>query len=158
LVDSLDIDTSKGPLGELYLGDTLILFARYSECGEFGGHKEWLKIFSDDSALKCKVIYDSVNCDSPTETMTFARLENSIFQMTKTAQSATVNYLNELTQMRFLRQEPDFHVGNLYSAVVRSSMDWEQDTTYEVWWWDQSLKWTEFQKLKNEIKTTANKK
>ncbi|HAD98172.1 MAG TPA: hypothetical protein DCG19_12250 [Cryomorphaceae bacterium] len=90
--------------------------------------------------------------------MTFARLENSIFQMTKTAQSATVNYLNELTQMRFLRQEPDFHVGNLYSAVVRSSMDWEQDTTYEVWWWDQSLKWTEFQKLKNEIKTTANKK
>ena len=157
-LDSLGINISNGPLGRLYQGDTLILFAQYSECGEFGGHKEWLKFFSNKNDLKCRSIYDSINCDNTSETMTVSRLDNSIFQMTKPAQFSTIKYLNELTQMSFWSQEPDFHVGNLYSAVVRSSMEWEQDTTFEVWWWDQSLNWTGFQELKKEIKTTANNK
>lgn len=157
-LDSLRIDNSKGPLGRLYQGDTLVLFAQYSECGEFGGHKEWMKIFSDNNVLKCQLIYDSIDRDSPGETLTVSRLDNSILQMTKTAQFSAIKYLNELTQMSFWSQEPDFHVGNLYSAVVRSSMQWEQDTIFEVWWWDQSLHWAGFQELKKKIKTTANTK
>ena len=43
------------------VGDTLTLFARYSECGEWGGRHEYLRIYRDES-LVVDYSKDSVYC------------------------------------------------------------------------------------------------
>lgn len=150
--DSLFMDQTKGPLGELYNSDTLILKAWYSECGEFGGHREFLKIFSEDSIWMCQTIYDSVVCGTSANPMHYIRTDSSLYKINRSIQQSIISYLTELTRLRFQFQDRYGHTGNMFSAVVHSTIYWEPfDTTYMLHWYDQSHNWNKFQELKRDI-------
>lgn len=52
------------------VGDTLTLFTRYSECGEWGGHHEYLRIYRDED-LVVNYEIDSVYCGREIEITRF---------------------------------------------------------------------------------------
>lgn len=61
----IEIDSVVSPLASISWHDTLTFVVTFSECGEWGGHKECLKIQLDSASnLYARLVIDSVNCDS----------------------------------------------------------------------------------------------
>jgi len=99
--DDISLDSSRGFLGNLY-SDTLVLFAQFSECGEFGGHKEWFKIFKESDTVKCIMLYDSVNCNTAeNDPSRFFRLTSATYVLSRTQEKEIVQYLGELNKLSF---------------------------------------------------------
>lgn len=85
---------AKYPLAFLYQSDTLSLTARFCECGEFGGHKERLKIFNNYKN-ECFVRYvkDSIDLDCPNEfDKNAVIIIDTIFKIDKPKQVQIVKY------------------------------------------------------------------
>jgi len=73
--EAVEIDSVVSPLASISWQDTLTVVVTFSECGEWGGHREHLSIQQDSaSKLYARLVIDSVNCDSlvryyPNETL-----------------------------------------------------------------------------------------
>ncbi len=158
LIDSVEMDFSEGLLGTLTYADTLVLSARFSDCGEFGGHKEYLKIYSEKEIYMCLFINKMVDCDqSYTD---FIRIDSSLVELSEKNQKRVLEYLLELTEVSMLHQDLSNNFSNDYEMYISSGLSGEPyflESQLMNWYFqDQSLKWQEFIKLRNEIKTNSN--
>jgi hypothetical protein len=151
LAEILQVDTSKGLLGNLS-GDTLVLDAHFSECGEFGGDREWIKIFRESDATKCIIICDSIDCENDDYANRYTRIDSSSFLIDRGKELLIIKYLNKLTQFSFLEQEPWTNALNSYSAEVIFAFEPFHRRPYYVSLYDWSMMWPEFVKLRNALK------
>ncbi|RKD87830.1 hypothetical protein [Mangrovibacterium diazotrophicum] len=141
----LEFATEKNPLGFLYQSDTLTLIAQFSECGEFGGHKEIVDIFCNykrEYFARYKV--DSIDLDCPEgfdENSVVAK--DTLFQLTLENESAIVGYLEKLFKRGLISKYPS-HSNDYFNAHTRYSG--LNLTTYEP---DEN--WYEFNKLINDL-------
>lgn len=149
----LRIDTSRGYFGKLYL-DTLVLGAQFSECGEWGGHREWLKIYMDQRNItKAIFIKDSVVCRFKNQGKKYFRVENSVFTIEKNLQQEISNYLLDLNRMTFMEQVMYANAANSYSANIKSGAGGIPKLfNYNISFYDLSFKWDHFERLRDKIK------
>lgn len=151
LAEILQVDTSKGLLGNLW-GDTLVLDAHFSECGEFGGSREWIKIFRESDATKCIIICDSVDCENDDYANRYTRIDSSSFLIDRDKELLIIKYLNDLTKFSFLEQDPLMNALNSYSAEVIFTYERFHIRPYYLSAYDWSMMWPEFIKLRNALK------
>ena len=153
--DNLRIDTTSGLFGSLY-SDTLILLAEYADCGEWGGHREWLKIHRDKEITKVIFVYDSVVCRYKNEGKKYFQTEKSVYTINKSLQQEIIYYLFDLNRMTLLDQEMLANAANSYQAYIKSGSDLPLLLEYEISFIDWSFRWNHFQTLKKKILTNAN--
>ncbi|MGS2764802.1 hypothetical protein [Sinomicrobium sp. M5D2P9] len=159
LTDSVRVDFSKGILGKLYYSDTLVLSARFADCGEFGGHKEYLKIYSDKEKRLCLFINKSIDCKKSYDD--YVKIDSTLFELTKKNEQSILEYLLELTEISMLGQDLSLNYSNDYEMKLNSGLTGEpyflENPLMHIYFQDQSLRWPQFILLTNEIKTTASK-
>lgn len=159
LIDSVKMDYSKGILGTLTFTDTLVLSARFSDCGEFGGHNEYLKIYSEKEKYMCLFIKQMVNCK--TSYTDFIKIDSTIFELSEKNQRSILEYLLELTKVSMLHQDLADHRSNYYEMFISSGntgAPYFLESPLMTWnFQDQSLKWPGFIDLRDNLKTNANK-
>lgn len=95
--------------------DTIFVKSRFSDCGEWGGHSELIKIYRAEKKLKLTYIKFKVDCDMRDS-------EGSIIQnkeftrhvlLSNSQQLALMNYMNDLMKFQFLTKEIS-HSGNSF--------------------------------------------
>lgn len=159
LKDSVGIDFSKGPLGRLYYSDTLVLSARFADCGEFGGHKEYLKIYSENDKYMCLYINKQVDCKKSFED--FERIDSTLFELSEYNQRNIMDYLSNLIEMSMLRQNLSNNYSNYYKLELNTEHTGEpyfiENPLMSLYFQDQSLKWSKFINLREEIKSNSRR-
>lgn len=159
LTDSVRMDFSKGILGKLYYSDTLVLSARFADCGEFGGHREYLNIFSDKEKKLCLLINKSIDCKKSYKD--YVKIDSTLFELSEKNEQNILEYILELTEVSMFEQDLSRNYSNFYEMKLNSGLSGEpyflKSPLMYVYFDDQSLKWPYFILLKNEIMTTANK-
>jgi hypothetical protein len=95
--------------------DTLTLYAQYSECGEWGGHQESLRIYrGDDDELWTIYQRDTVTtCEGPIENNRTVLKQRTV-KLTKDNQRAIIQYMHNLLD-RSLEEEMPSHSGEFFS-------------------------------------------
>lgn len=84
---------SISPLERLVYHDTLKLFVQFANCGEWGGHHEYINVFKDSlNKTKATLTIDSVNCERYSEDQTFSKTRNIFIKAEK--------YINEYDEER----------------------------------------------------------
>lgn len=159
LKDSVGIDFSKGALGRLYYSDTLVLSARFADCGEFGGHMEYLKIYSENDKYMCLYINKQVDCKKSFED--FERIDSTLFELSEYNQRNIVDYLSNLIEMSMLRQNLSNNYSNYYKLELYTEHTGEpyfiENPLMSLYFQDQSLKWSKFINLREEIKSNSRR-
>lgn len=159
LTDSVRMDFSKGILGTLYYSDTLVLSGRFADCGEFGGHKEYLKIYSYKERKLCLFIDKSIDCKK--SYFEYTDIDSTLYELTNKNQQRIVNYLLELTEVSLYQQDLARNYSNDYEARINSGLSGEPyflvNPMMSLYFQDQSLMWKEFIEMSDDIKTTARK-
>ncbi len=142
------------PLGDLYMEDTLKLFAEFCQCGEFGGNKEYINVYRAEKYLECIIITDTVSCRYDKNGKKYFRISQEKYQLTESSINAIVDYLELL--MRYSLKDKEWHanVAGYFSAEIIRNVDYRKDFSIDVF--DSEGQWIYFDILKNEIKTTAN--
>ncbi len=153
--DSLRIDTTQGLFGKIYR-DTLVLLAEYADCGEWGGHREWLKIHKDKELTKVTFIYDSVVCRYNNEGKKYFQTEKTVYIIDKNLQQEIIYYLFDINRMTLLDQEMMANAANSYEVYIKSGSDLPLLFNYQISFIDWSFSWNHFQRLKKKIKTNVN--
>ncbi|PZR18239.1 MAG: hypothetical protein DI539_16530 [Flavobacterium psychrophilum] len=101
--------------------DTLTLYAQYSECGEWGGHQESLKIYrGNDDVLWTIYQSDTLNtCEGPIENNRIALAPRTI-KLTEGNQQAIIRYMNDLLDHSLDAEMPS-HSGEYFSIRLNDS-------------------------------------
>ena len=111
------------PLDFLFEVDTLTLSARFSECGEFGGHNERIDVFYNYSEQIHFVNYvvDSIdlNCPDGFEEGAIVKTD-TMFKLTLENEYAIAQYLDNLYKRVLTRKSPS-HANDYYSAYTQFS-------------------------------------
>lgn len=106
-------------LSNIYQWDTLTLFARYNECGEFGGHTEVFKIYrSQKDEIFADYEKDTINFKDRT---TRKIIYSKPFKLDRKVQQQVIIYLNELLNQNFIDKGFVGHAGEYYSAISSDS-------------------------------------
>ncbi|QNR24886.1 hypothetical protein [Croceimicrobium hydrocarbonivorans] len=151
----MDLDTAKGPLGYLFKSDTLFLDAMFTECGEFGGNKEVIRVYPKNEILCATWSLDSADCDNE-ESPKYSRISLTTVQLSRSSENRIAEYIQEFVSVSFKYQYSDMHTGNLYSAYINSHPVYGEGIDFFASWYDESKSWEGFEKLRNEIITSAN--
>ncbi|MEP1025998.1 MAG: hypothetical protein ABJG68_07320 [Crocinitomicaceae bacterium] len=138
-------------MGRLY-NDTLILEAEYVECGEWGGDKEWLKIYKIRDTTLCLFLHDSADCKNHNYQTRYTRIDSSLHVIDRKDEAAVINYLHELTKLAFLSQYPISNACGSFSAKVTAGNDIGPLFQFEASTHDWSFRWLEFIKLRDQLK------
>ena len=133
------------PLGFLSPEDTLTLTARFSECGEFGGHKETFKIFNNYKK-EYFAIYtrDSIDLKCPTDFEQKAVIiQDTTFRLTYKQQKQIIKYLDKLYERVITSKYPSntadyFTAQTKYSGLLLNSDEPDRN-------------WIEFRKLQQKL-------
>ncbi len=125
--------------------DTLILTGRFADCGEWGGHHEVIRIYSQDDVLHATYERDTVKCPDPSyfDRRIVERLNGKLDQA---KQQLIVAYLQELTERTFL-DEGISHAGDVYVAT-REGMG------LELVYRNYNQNWNGFVELKRSLFST----
>ena len=118
-----EIDTERNPLDFLFEVDTLTLSARFSECGEFGGHKERIDVFYNYSEREhfANYVIDSIDIKCPEGFEEDAIIKtDTLFKLSLENEYAIVQYLDNLYK-RVLIRKPPSHANDYYSAYTQFS-------------------------------------
>ncbi|MDT8413228.1 MAG: hypothetical protein RQ875_12245 [Vicingaceae bacterium] len=151
----LDNTRSQELLGDLGRKDTLKIFAEFTQCGEFGGNREYINIYRGDSTLECRIVKDSVVCHFDSNGKKFFRIENKTYTISKSTTKAITNYLELLVRYSLKEKEWFANVAGYFSANITRGVDYRKDFSVDVF--DSEGHWIYFDILKNEIKTTSNR-
>lgn len=102
-------------LDNLRGSDTLVLMGRFADCGEWGGHREVIKIFRQENGLLATYERDTVKCPDPSY---FDRriVERLSGELDQAKQQRVVAYLQELTERTFY-DEGISNAGDSYTAT-----------------------------------------
>lgn len=129
-------------LGNVMGLNRLQLTARFSECGEWGGHFEKFDIYRENKILLADYVEDVVDCKAP-----YAKhrkiAEQKTLQLNETHEKAIITYLKSLLETG-LKLETPFHAGTDYRAVMN-------DSTLILRYYSEKKSWSEYEKLKTEL-------
>jgi hypothetical protein len=155
---AFDIDTTKGLLGTLYYADTLVLRGTYSECGEFGGHTDWLRISYSKGQAICSMVYEPPACDRRLDEEIESIQDTLVYELTRYHEKRVLEYLVQLLQLSFRYQDIQTNVMHIYTADIETRVGVPSLNRFNLLCYDLSLSWAEFRELKENIRTTANKR
>lgn len=122
------------------------------DCGEFGGHQELIEIKRIKKKLTALItIYDKV-CDGRTYTNHDKILSKNSYIINDDQVKLIIEYLKKLLELS-LKYEMVSHADYEYGA----KLDWAEKTDYnfkrlDIRFREYGSKWTEFEKLKSELK------
>jgi len=110
--------------------DTLTLSAHYSECGEWGGHREIIHVYMSEIArrnspnfsqwkgpLAATWLLDTIGCSYRPDRK---YIKQATIQLTAAQEANVLRYAQALT-IRSFRQVPSSHAGNAFSLRYRST-------------------------------------
>ncbi|MET4107197.1 hypothetical protein ABIB60_002562 [Hymenobacter sp. UYP22] len=144
-------DTVSSELRISNLGfDTLTLYAHYSECGEWGGHREIIHIYMSKKArrespdfsrwkgpLAATWLLDTIGCSYRPDRK---YIEQATVQLTAAQEADVLRYVQELT-IRSFKYVPPSHGGNAFSLQ-------HNDTHIRLCPADD---WSRFRQLRNQL-------
>lgn len=135
----------KNPLGILYQTDTLKLTAQFSECGEFGGHKESIEIFCNyKREYFAKYVRNSINLDCPNNfEETAIIIKDTLFKIDSNKEKLIVKYLDKLYR-RTLKPKMISHWSDYFKAKTKNS-------GLSLFTAEPNKDWKEFRKLQIEL-------
>lgn len=135
----------KNPLGFLFQGDTLHLTAKFSECGEFGGHKEKIQIYRNyKKEYFAKFTKDSIDLDCPNDFEEKAIIiQDTIIVINKSKEKFIGNYLNKLYK-RAIIGKVSSHSNDYFSAKTNH-------TGLSLATAEPKKNWNEFRKLQIKL-------
>lgn len=142
----------KDSLGGVENKYVLTIDAYIPDCGEFGGHQELIEIKRIDKKLTAFItVYDSV-CDGQTYTNHDKILSKNSYVINDNHVKSIIEYLKKLLELS-LKYEMISHADYEYGA----KLDWADKTDYnfkrlDIRFREYGSKWTEFEKLKSELK------
>ena len=115
-----------GQIRNLWRTDTLTLYARFDECGEWGGHVEVFKLFSKSESyttssenLWFEYKRDSVDCSNPYENRSWAYSFTD--KLTDYDQEKVIEYIHDLLNKSINTENSPMHSGQYYSVFTRDS-------------------------------------
>jgi len=127
--------------------DTLTLYARFDECGEWGGHIEIFKLFSKSETpttssenLWFDYRRDSVDCSNPYEKRNWTYIFTD--KLTEDDQKKVIEYIHNLLDNSINTENLPLPSGQYYSVFTR-------DSTIMISNYGEPL--DSFQKLKNDL-------
>jgi hypothetical protein len=143
---------------ELHIGnlgfDTLTLYAHYSECGEWGGHREIIHVYMSEKArrkspdfsqwkgpLAATWLLDTIGCSYRPDRK---YIKQAAIQLTAAQEADVLRYAQALT-IRSFRQVPPSHAGNAFSLRYHS-------TRIELYPADA---WSKFDELRTQLFSAA---
>ncbi|MDU0371269.1 hypothetical protein ACFPAF_12750 [Hymenobacter endophyticus] len=143
---------------ELHIGnlgfDTLTLYAHYSECGEWGGHREIIHVYMSEKArrnspdfsqwkgpLAATWLLDTIGCSYRPDRK---YIKQAVIQLTAAQEASVVHYAQALT-IRSFKQAPPSHAGNAFSLRYHS-------TRIELYPADD---WSKFDELRTQLFSAA---
>lgn len=141
-------DKNKYLFENIHGTDTLKIKAKYSDCGEWGGHFECIDIYrSDNNKLTLHYQRDTVNCPDPS---LFNRriIDEWKKELSAEDQDHIMNFINDLTKRTFI-DEGISNAGDYY--VIKRSTG-----SLTIEYSNYNRDWTGLKELKKKI-TTANK-
>jgi hypothetical protein len=111
--------------GNLDNNKELKVFARFSECGEWGGHEEELKVYTDvNNIFFAKHIIYSVNCDAARNSG-FSKnsgiVSDKKVQLTHDKKELVNKYLQNLVKAKNGEHTIVGHASNYFSATLSDS-------------------------------------
>lgn len=135
----------QNPLAFLYQNDTLTLKARFCECGEFGGHKEVIKVFNNyKNESFVRYIRDSINLDCPDNfDVNAIIIKDTMFKINKSKQKEILNYLNKLYK-KSIKNYTLEHALEYFEASTKTN----RLTLYTA---ETENKWREFRKIQVQL-------
>jgi hypothetical protein len=141
----LDNATEKNSLGFLYQTDTLTLKARFSECGEFGGHKEKIILFCNyKREYFAKFTRDSIDLDCPANFENSAVIiKDTLFKINTQKEKIVLKYIDKLYK-RALTNKPPYASFDYFEAYTRHK-------SLSVSSIEDPKSWNEFRKLQIEL-------
>lgn len=152
----LDHKNVKSALGELLKGDTLNLSAVFSQCGEFGGDKEYILIFNSNTNIDCIVMKDSVSCRDETGNQKFYRIIKNQYTLNDSQSESIVDYIELLTRYSLMEKVNHPTVSNYFSATIIRNVKYRKDFSVDIF--DSDGLWLYFDILWNEITQNGQKK
>jgi hypothetical protein len=110
----------------LWRTDTLTLYARFDECGEWGGHTEVFKLYtkSESPATSSENLWfdykrDSVDCSNPYESRNW--IYGFSDKLTDGDQKRVIEYIHELLNNSINTENIPFRSGQYYSVYTTDS-------------------------------------
>jgi hypothetical protein len=97
--------------------DTIFIKSQFADCGEWGGHKELIKIYRSERKIKLVYIkYKVKNCGDTDDLGSIIQTKDIIdnFVLSNSQQLSVMNYINNLMKLKFI--DPEFgNSGNYFS-------------------------------------------
>jgi hypothetical protein len=87
--------------------DTLFIKSRFSDCGEWGGHEELIKVYHLERKIKLTYIKYKVNCGNRDSLGSIIQTKNTThnFSLSNSQQLSLMNYFNNLMKLKFIDKE-----------------------------------------------------
>lgn len=136
-------------LGKFGEGDTLVINARFADCGEWGGHAENIKVFrSVDGELTANYERDTLKCPNPTFKARHI-VERKSTVVTKEKKAALAKFIAQLIGRTYHPEEVN-HASDIYGVQRRAK-------SLKVEYWNYDQNWSSaFIGLKKELFDSAS--
>lgn len=106
-------------ISNAYQYDTLTLFARYKECGEWGGHTELFKIYQKEkNEIWADYKKDTVYCN---EERVHKLIYTRTIKLTQESQELVIQYIHDVVNKNFQPNEIISNAGEYYSIISSDS-------------------------------------
>jgi len=102
--------------------DTIKIYAHYSECGEWGGHEEFIKIFLNDKVLYANYKKYKINCkDCSKDGDLNQKIQlDTIVEITEKRKESLNTYFHQFIDSKFSSVFPG-NAGDYFSIVKSDS-------------------------------------
>jgi len=97
------------------LNDTIFIYARFSECREWVGHKEIIKVYIKDTTYCANYIKYDTDCDKMDRfgILPLEKVTDTIVNITENAESAINKYCHQLIDAK-ISENPLGNAGNIF--------------------------------------------
>lgn len=95
--------------------DTLIIKSSFSDCGEWGGHDEFIKIYRSEKKIKLTYIKYEEDCNNKDQSGSIVQVEKmkKNISLSRFQKIALMNYMESLMKSQFLNKVIS-HSGNFF--------------------------------------------
>lgn len=138
------------PLGAISERYQLTLTGYFDDCGEFGGHKEIIRLKREGKELIATLTIYEKDCNTRSGYEEIKITEQKTYKISDEKVSLFSEYLGKLLTMS-LRQSFPFHAGRHYYAVLGFEGEETRFRNIDLHYHDTDWSWTEFEKFKENI-------
>jgi uncharacterized membrane protein len=126
----------------LKTNDTLLLYAQYSECGEWGGHEEYINITPTEKGLLAVFSWNKPKvCKS--EFKDAPPITNGTSKILNPEEKTIISsYISDLADAKSKNEKPSWNMLDVFTVHTK-------DSTLEFENWNRG--WKGFEKLRNKV-------